>query len=212
MVTYVINQTDNDKEPVLVPSKTVDQSSFPIALFGRQKLEYGELMNENILHLLENFACPEDETNPGNPDLERALDFTLGNPVDGQLWYNSTDGYLYLRKDDVWVLLTLDGEISANFGAIAHGEQLPLPVSSTGYVYSYDECAWIVSPRNYEEGILRMVCTTDPTDSTVDHRYVYLGSTVEIEGTANYMIVAIKGNENIGTRYEDSVIFSDGFE
>jgi len=212
MVTYVINQTDNDKAPILVPSKTVDQSSFPIALFGRQKLEYGELMNENILHLLENFACPEDESNPGNPDLERALDFTLGNPVEGQLWYNSTNELLYLRQENKWAPLTLQGEIAANFGSISHGEQLPLPVSSSGYVFSYDECAWIVGPRVYPEKLARMVCTTDPIDSTVDHRYVYQSGGGEVNGVVNYMIVAIRDNVNLGERYEDSIIFSDGFE
>lgn len=212
MVTYVINQADNDKAPTLVPSKTVDQSSFPIALFGRQKLEYGELMNENILHLLENFACPEDATNPGNPDLERALDFTLGNPVEGQLWYNSTNGFLYLREATQWTPLALEGEIAANFGSISHGEQLPLPVSSSGYVFSYDECAWIVGPRVYPERLARMVCTTDPVDSTVDHRYVYASGGGEVNGVVNYMIVAIRGNENLGSRYEDGFIFSDGFD
>jgi hypothetical protein len=200
MVTYVINQTDSGKDPILVSSKTVDQSSFPIALFGRQKLEYGELMNENILHLLENFACPEDSNNPCNPDIERALDFTLGNPVEGQLWYNSTDKLMYLRGANQWLPLTLEGEIAANFGSIAHGEQLPLPISSSGYVYSYDECAWIVGPRYYPETISNMVCTTDPIDSTVDHRYTYLSNGLEVTGIVNYMIVAIRDNVNLGTQ------------
>lgn len=213
MVTYVVNQTDVDKAPTLVPSKTVDQSSFPIAIFGREKLEYGELMNENILHLLENFACPEDESNPGNPDLERALDFTLGNPVEGQLWYNSTNALLYIREGNAWVPITLNGEIAANFGSIAHGEQLPLPVSSTGYVFTYEECAWMVSPRYYPDGQLsEMTCTTDPADSTVEHQYTYLNSGTQVDGIVNYMIVAIRGNENLGTRFEDGIIFSDGFD
>jgi hypothetical protein len=198
MVTYVINQTDNDKAPTLVDPKTVDQSSFPIAIFGREKLEYGELMNENILHLLENFACPEDDSNPGNPDLTKALDYTLSNPVEGQLWYNSTDELLYIRDNGLWVAIALDGEVSANFGSVSHGEQLPLPVSSTGYTFSYEECAWLVAPRNYPDRISLMVCTTDPNDSTVTHQYRYIGSSTLIDGVVNYMIVAIRNNNNLG--------------
>lgn len=197
MVTYVINYTDNSKTPISVEEKTINQS-LPIALFGRERLEYGELMNENILHLLENFACPEDSANPGNPDLAIALEHTLQNPVDGQLWYNSTKELIYLRQDGVWVPLSVYGEVAANYGTIADGNQLPLPVSDTGYVFSYDECSWIVGPFHYPDEIDYMRCYSDTDDSRVTMQYRVVGSGEIVSGLANYMIIGVRGNTNLG--------------
>lgn len=208
MVTYVINRTDVnavDRPTINVDEKTVNQE-FPIALFGREKLEYGELMNENILHLLENFACPEDVVNnPGNPLLSTdplselgALENTLQNAIDGQLWYNKTNELLYLRVDGVWVPLSMFNEIAANYGTIAHGENLPLPVSSTGATFTYEECSWMVSPYNYPEEIDLMRCSTTTDDAQVIMQYSTLGSSGMVSGVANYMIIGIRGNVNLG--------------
>lgn len=202
MVTYVINRTDSNKASVNVEEKTVNVN-FPIALFGRQKLKYGEQMNENILHLLENFACPEDSGSPGNPDLSVALDNTLQNAIDGQLWFNSTDELIYVRSNGEWVALSLFGEVAANFGTISHGQQLPLPVSNSGYVFTYDECAWIVAPYTYPDEIEFMRCFSDTNDSTVTMQYSVLGDPTLINGQANYMIVGIRDNNNIGLNYID---------
>lgn len=209
MVTYVINKTDSTKQTINVEEKSINQD-LPIALFGRERLEYGELMNENILHLLENFACPEGTD--GNPDLSKALDNTLENAIDGQLWYNSTDPtdpdnpnagpfaqHLHVRSDGKWVPLSMFNEVAANYGTMAHGNQLPLPVSSTGVTFDYDECSWIVGPTAYPDEIGYMRCYTDTTDSTVTMQYSLEGSATLIDGVANYMIIGIKGNVNRGS-------------
>lgn len=202
MVTYVINRTDINAPTINVAEKTVDQT-LPIAIFGRQKLEYGELMNENILHLLENFACPEDPSNPGNPlfssdPVKGALDHTLQNAIDGQLWYNITNELLYLRVDGVWVPLSMFNEVAANYGTIAHGEHIPLPVSSTGATFTYEECSWMVGPYNYPSEIDLMRCYTSTDDAQVTMQYSVPGSTSIVNGVANYMIIGIRGNKNKG--------------
>lgn len=203
MVTYVINQTDSGKTPVNVPEKTVNQSDFAIALFGREKLQYGELMNENILHLLENFSCPEGT--PGNPELDPnamgggALDYTLSNATEGQLWYNETNGIMYMRHNSQWIPLSLKGDVAANYGSIAHGQQLPLPVSESGYVFDYPDCAWMVSPRHYPDEIGFMRCYTDTATATVTMQYTLIGDPTLINGTANYLIIGIRNNDNQGT-------------
>lgn len=204
MVTYVINRTDINEPTTNVEEKSVNQT-FSIALFGRQKLEYGELMNENVLHLLENFACPPVEgSNPPTPDLAVALENTLQNAVDGQLWYNNGDEQLYLRRSGAWVPLSSFGEVAANYGTIAHGEQLPLPVYETGEISTYDECSWVVGPRDYPEGIDFMKCYTKTDTAQVSMQYVSPGGSTLIGGIANYMIVAIKGNINQGLNPNDS--------
>lgn len=194
MVTYVVNYTDESADPVSIGEKEIDHS-LPIALFGRRRLEYGEEMNENILHLLENFACPEDEHFPGTPDLELALDNTLANAIDGQLWYNSTQEVLYMRTGEVWIPLSHLGEVASNFGTVAHGEAIPIPVSETGYVFSIAECDWLVSPRNYTDETAGMICSTDIVDDEiiVNHTYNVVGGGTN-DGIVNYMIIGIRAS------------------
>lgn len=196
MVTYNVNFTDDTEEPIGIEERAVD-NSLPITLFGRRKLEYGEEMNENILHLLENFACPEQTINgvgQGVPDLTVALEHTLANAIDGQLWYNSTQKVLYTRTGGVWVPLGHLGEVASNYGTILgdggiDNSQLPLPVSDTGYEFTYDECSWLVSPRTYDGVTAGMVCETDE-NAIVTHTYNIDGSPVV--GVVNYMIIGIR--------------------
>ena len=51
-------------------------------LIGRQYQNYGEPINENMIKLLENSA------NPNAP----------GNPLEGELWYDTTNGYLKINR------------------------------------------------------------------------------------------------------------------
>jgi hypothetical protein len=51
-------------------------------LIGRQFQNYGEPINENMIKLLENSA------NPNAP----------GNPLEGELWYDTTNGYLKINR------------------------------------------------------------------------------------------------------------------
>jgi len=51
-------------------------------LIGRQYQNYGEPINENMIKLLENSA------NPNAP----------GNPLEGELWYDTTNGYLKVNR------------------------------------------------------------------------------------------------------------------
>jgi hypothetical protein len=204
MVTYVINRTDISEPTTNVEEKSINQS-FSIALFGREKLEYGELMNENVLHLLENFACPPlDGSNPPTPDMARALDNTLQNAIDGQLWYNNLDEQLYLRRNSVWVPLSSFSEIAANYGTLAHGEIIPLPVSSTGETFTREECSWIVGPYNYPEGIDFMKCYSKTDTGQVSMQYILPGGVTLTPGIVNYMIVGIKGNLNQGLNPNDA--------
>jgi len=73
---YIVNFTDNqNKSPITVfdnTSSTDTSLKFP----GRNVTGYGQIIAENFLSLLENFASTDQPV----------------NPVEGQLWYNSTGG------------------------------------------------------------------------------------------------------------------------
>jgi len=202
MSNYNIKFTNSDKSPIVVNEAGLN-TDVDLFLPGRVRGEWGSEINENFIRLLERFACPQDLTiSPGGPvvpDLSVVNTPALQNPVKGQLWYNTTDRKLYSYDDTYWNPYALSGEeYGANWGQIIHGEQLPLPVSPNGYEFTYEECIWSVSPKNYIFGISWMVCHSDFQDSTVSMQYRVKNTGVTIDGVANYLIVGIRGNQNVG--------------
>jgi microcystin-dependent protein len=83
---YNVEFTDkNNKSPITVfdnTSSTDTSLIFP----GRNVTGYGQIIAENFLHLLENFASSTEPV----------------NPVEGQLWYDSTNGVLQIWDNVSW--------------------------------------------------------------------------------------------------------------
>jgi microcystin-dependent protein len=83
---YSVNFTDKEnKTPITVfdnTSSTDTSLTFP----GRNVTGYGQIIAENFLALLENFASADEPI----------------NPIEGQLWYNSTDGVLQIWDNTAW--------------------------------------------------------------------------------------------------------------
>jgi hypothetical protein len=107
--------TDPDKAPIIVGDLTTNGPALPSAnlplhalavsantsliLVGKGVKEYGELIQDGILSLLENFA---NGTEPAYP-------------VEGQLWYNNNDGVLNLRVSSAWQQVALNGNFTIPF-------------------------------------------------------------------------------------------------
>lgn len=197
MTTYNINYTNPLKPPITVEEKGIN-TDFSVAFPGRIKLEWGEEVNENLLRLLENFAVQSASADPDSPDVGQSLGI-LQNAVEGQLWFNKSNNRLYSYDGTRWVPYAKKGQqYAANWGQVVNGEQLPLPVSPDGYVFSYDECIWSVSPFFYLTGFTQVQCSSDSSNSLVTMVYDDpFGSTVE--GTANYLIIGIQRNNNLGS-------------
>jgi hypothetical protein len=66
-----------------VPDQTVDSSSSDLKLIGKNYAGYGEVQNENVLHLLENFR--------GFSEPRR--------PITGQIWYDELNNKLKFYDD-----------------------------------------------------------------------------------------------------------------
>ncbi len=66
-----------------VPDRTVDSSSSDLKLIGKNYAGYGEVQNENVLHLLENFR--------GFSEPRR--------PITGQIWYDELNNKLKFYDD-----------------------------------------------------------------------------------------------------------------
>ena len=83
-MAYTVNYTDlSQKGSIVVEDNTVNQQT-SLDLPGRNTTAYGTAIAENFLHLLENFAFNTAPT----------------NPVEGQLWYDTTPGIDQLKLYD----------------------------------------------------------------------------------------------------------------
>jgi hypothetical protein len=81
---YIINKSDGT--PLTTLEDGALDSSTSIGLLGRNYTGYGEIQNENFLHLLENFASP---TAPSRP-------------IEGQTWFDSTANVLNAYNGERW--------------------------------------------------------------------------------------------------------------
>jgi hypothetical protein len=201
MVTYVVDYTDSDKLPINVEEREVVRDT-PIAIFGRRKLKYGEEMNENLLHILENFACPSKviyvDTVPYTvPNTDIALVSTLTNAIEGQLWYNSSNLRMYKKvgpDPHEWKALGDIDDISVVSGSMEHGQALPLPISRSNYEYTVAECYWIVSPRYYTDEVDRMECHVDIINEIPTVWMKWWIGAIEVQGHVNYKVIGIKSS------------------
>jgi hypothetical protein len=196
MSVYKIKYTDTVKLPILIPDSVLNSTSLDITLIGKSTMEYGEIFDENVLHIMENFAAPESSITPNKPNLSQALSPLLTHPTEGQFWFNKTQTIVNYWDGARWVALGSVNDISGNSGIIAHGQQIPLPTN----VDSYAECSWFVSPQYIDQQSSYIECYTDEI-ATVYSRYRPYGSSVLINGIANYIILGVKNSSGGGASF-----------
>jgi microcystin-dependent protein len=104
-MSYRIFRTDQLNGSITVEDNTVDDQtslSFP----GRNTTGYGQIIGENFLHLLENFASKDAPP----------------NPIEGQLWYDTNTGVNQLK--------IFDGTSWGSAGGLKKGGSTPDSESS----------------------------------------------------------------------------------
>jgi microcystin-dependent protein len=83
---YTVNYTDkNNTKPITVFDNTSSQDT-SLVFPGRNVTGYGQIVAENFLHLLENFASTTEPV----------------NPTEGQLWYDTGNNVLMLFDNVSW--------------------------------------------------------------------------------------------------------------
>ena len=134
---YIVNFTDKEnKLPITVydnTSSTDTSLTFP----GRNVTGYGQTIAENFLALLENFA---KETAPVNP-------------VEGQLWFDTSDGVLKLWDSTTWKAASniQKGGVEPATEQSKVGE---LWVDTTNQqLYVYSGTRWILVGPNFSTGL-----------------------------------------------------------
>jgi flavin reductase (DIM6/NTAB) family NADH-FMN oxidoreductase RutF len=78
-----------------------------LVITGRGDSPYGDHRNENLLHLLENFAS--DEVAPDTPDST-----IIGIPVVGQTWFNKATNSLLVFNGVEWTNVSIDRHVTTS--------------------------------------------------------------------------------------------------
>ena len=190
--TYYIYYTDASSGAIAIPiAKSSLIQDIDVTLVGKTRLEYGEVFNENMLHLLEHFASPSSQRL--TPDQIKTYRKLLENPVVGQIWYNSQFKSINVCLSVTpikWTEISDLSTVAGNSGILSDGEYIPLPVASDGYEFAESECAWHVSPyfASPDEEVQTI-------DISADNRLVrcrYGTASGERLGLVNYIILGIK--------------------
>ena len=108
-MAYTIVKSDGSVLTTIADG-TINTTSTSLGLPGRNFAGYGQALNTNFAHIIENFA----DTNPPP------------NPLRGQLWFNTNNGILYVCPTDgeanaqAWLELTATGSGgTTNFGEVS---------------------------------------------------------------------------------------------
>jgi len=134
-MAYTINFSDTTKEPIVVDDLTINEQT-DLKFIGKNTAGYAVATGENFLHLLENFA---------NIDAPN-------NPVEGQMWYNTTSNVMYVFDSTQWV--EVGGLKKSNTKpTAAETQEGDLWVDSQNKtLYLFANGAWILVGPNYSEG------------------------------------------------------------
>ena len=137
---YTISYTDTvNKGTITVADNTLNNETslnFP----GRGTTAYGQSVNENFLHLLENFA---NTTAPARP-------------VEGQLWYDSTQGVDQLKVYDGTNWVASGGLKKASAApAVANSSAGDLWVNTESQqLYLFTGSTWVLVGPDFSDGLL----------------------------------------------------------
>jgi len=162
-MAYSVPFTDEaNKGNITVEDKSPNNET-SLTLVGRLLNDYGLILNSNFLHLLENFA----NVNPPS------------NPVEGQLWYDTTDGVDQLKIYDgtSWVAAggLKKGQSEPDAGNSVTGD---LWVDTTNsQLYLYSGSGWLLVGPTYSDGnkagaLPETITGTDDVAYTVVINYI----------------------------------------
>lgn len=118
-MSYTISFADVTKPTFTIPVAGIDGPTFSqqhtdLTLYGQNRTEYGQGLDDNFVRLLENFSHPQISANTPNASV-------ISHPIQGQLWFNESTLTLLVYNGATWV--PLGGAIT--YGSVAPSSPLP---------------------------------------------------------------------------------------
>jgi len=137
---YTINYTDTVNKGTIIVEDNALNTETTLSFPGRGTTAYGQAVNENFLHILENFA---NTTAPLRP-------------VEGQLWYDTTAGVDQLKVYDGTNWVASGGLKKASAApAVANSSAGDLWVNTESQqLYLFTGSAWVLVGPDFSDGLL----------------------------------------------------------
>lgn len=176
MADYDIPFTDQaNKGNITVTEGSFNNTDTSLTFPGRLVSDYGEFVNTNFLQLLENFA----NVNPP------------ANPVEGQLWYDTTENIDQLKIYDGTNWVSAGGlKKGANEPAVSNSVVGDIWVDTTNsQLYVFSGSGWVLVGPNFSSGVKtgalpETIIDTSDVERTVVKFYA-------LDGNGTSTIVAI---------------------
>ena len=190
---YSIDYSDSTKTAIVVNDGTVDTST-SLGLLGKNYTRFGEIFNENILHLLENFSN-------GTPP---------SNPTEGQLWYDNNASALKIYDNGVWYQIgspagttRFETRRRQDTGGVYH-KTIECIVDNAILWISVDETVpWTPHATEYLEDGVTALSTQFPT----------IAAGIQMNNTTNYKFRGIATSAeyaDLAERYEADAEYNSG--
>ena len=138
-MAYTINYSDTNKGTISIEDSTINQQT-SLDIPGRNTTSYGSVIAENFLKQLENFASTSAPR----------------NPIQGQLWYDSSTGVDTLKLYDGTVWVNASGLKKGNTAPeVANALQGDLwSDTDNNQLYIFTGSGWTLVGPEYSDGLL----------------------------------------------------------
>jgi microcystin-dependent protein len=178
-MAYEVRYTDTANKGVITVEDNTINTETSLQLPGRFTNSYGQLISENLLHLLENFA------NNTSPD----------RPVEGQLWYDTSDGVDQLKIYDGTGWISASGlKKSAAEPAASNSNSGDLWVDTDNQqLYLYTGSNWILVGPTFSDGL---VTGATPVEVVGQDNLTYVVLQIQIQD----VVVGIISNDNFSPK------------
>jgi microcystin-dependent protein len=155
---YTVNFTDRENKTPITVFDNTSSTDTSVVFPGRNVTGYGQIIAENFLHLLENFAS-------AIPPV---------NPVEGQLWYSTADEVLYIWDRTNWKAASNIQRSGAEPppASSRNGELWVDTVSQQLYIFSGSR--WILVGPNFSTGLRSGPIVESITDADNNNKVILI--------------------------------------
>lgn len=136
---YIVNFSNKENKPSITVYDNTSSYDTSLVFPGRNVTGYGQIIGENFLHLLENFAHDQD-----NPPV---------NPVEGQLWFDTTNKLLKIYDGNTWRPANniQRSNVQPSVDAASVGELWVDTINQQLYIFSGER--WILVGPTFSTGL-----------------------------------------------------------